>query len=298
MSETRKKNSRSARTTLAVVGLGALGSLGLSACSSGGGSSVAADCTPAHADLRTVAKGSLTFGVIDAPPFTANVTGGGAEGLDVDIVKELAKRECLDVRYVSTTIASGIPMISQQKSVDLMGGALYAVAKRAQVVDFVGPLYYDKMSIASRTGVGTISGLESLGSVGTVDGMMWIPQLKEVLGDKLRTYPSSVELSQDLLNGRLDAAIDSYATSVYYYKSDQGITVTISEPDERVAVTTETPQTIFPISKDATGLRDALNEDAVAMRTDGTLKGILRGRNFDEALSVPPEEQLRIIDLG
>ena len=194
---------------IAGVAVSAMAGAALTACGSGSGSSVSADCTPRHSGITTVAKGGLTAGVTDIPPFSTNETGGSAKGVDIDIVKAIADKECLKPVFQAATYASSIPLISQQRTLDLTTGDWYPTAERLKVVDFAGPIYTDSMGIVSTSGAKTVAELEQLGSVGTCDGYLWTEDLKAVLGDKLKTYPSSVELQQDVLSGRLDAGVDS-----------------------------------------------------------------------------------------
>ncbi|KAB1660815.1 transporter substrate-binding domain-containing protein [Pseudoclavibacter sp. CFCC 13796] len=273
----------------------ALAGIALVGCSSDSGSSQNKDCTPAHSGLSTAADGKLTVGVTDTPPFSANAAGGAATGLDIDIAKKLAEMECLDVAYTQATYANSIPMISQQKTIDITTGAWYPTAERNKVVDFSGPMYTDSMSIVSKDGVSTVAGLESLDAVGTVDGYLWTEDLKSVLGDKLQTYPSSVELQQDLLNGRLGAAVDSYGVQVSEYKDQTDYTVKIAEPDNRVVASVEPAQTVFPISKENSGLKEALDADLKKMREDGSLAELVKSNGFDESIVVPAETDLKII---
>ncbi|KAB1659169.1 transporter substrate-binding domain-containing protein [Pseudoclavibacter sp. CFCC 11306] len=292
----RKRWSKTRWTVSAAACLAVVSAAALTGCSSDSGSTVAEGCTPAHDGLTTTTSGKLSVAVVDAPPYSSNVTGGGAEGLEVEILKKLAEVECLDIAYSASSFAGAVPLITQQKSVDIAAGAFYPTAKRNEVADFVGPLYYDNMSIATRSGAKKVSDLESLGSIGTVDGFLWTDDLRTVLGDKIRTYASSTELSQDMLNGRLDAAVDSVATSQLYYKDQSDISVEVAEPDPRVAVTENTPQVIFPVSKDNAALRDALIADVAKMRDDGTMADLIKSSGFDASANIPATDStLRII---
>lgn len=282
--------------TIAALGLAAATAVALTGCSSDSQSNVAEGCTPAHEGLTTVTSGKLSTAIVDAPPYSANTDDGDADGLEVDILNKLAEMECLDITYTPSSFAGAVPLITQQRSVDIAAGAFYPTAKRNEVADFVGPLYYDNMSIATKAGVSSVADLESMDSIGTVDGFLWTEDLRTVLGDKIRTYSSSVELSQDMLNGRLDAAIDSVATSQLYYKDDPDIQVKVADKDDRIAVTVNTPQVIFPVSKDNTALKDALDEDIATMRSDDTLSSLIADAGFDTSANIPESDStLRVI---
>jgi polar amino acid transport system substrate-binding protein len=280
---------------IAAIGIIGVAGAGLVGCSSDSGSSTRSDCTPKHSDISTVASGTFTVGVTDLPPFSQNVSGGDPTGLDIDIVKKIADMECLDIEFKEATYANSIPMISQQQAIDVTTGAWYPTAERNEVVDFAGPMYTDSMSIVSKTGIKSVSELESLDSVGTVDGYLWTEDLKTLLGDKLKTYQSSVELQQDILNGRLDAGVDSYGTQVYEYKDQSGYQVEITEADDRVIASVEPAQTVLPLKKGNDSLKTALDEDLESMREDGTLADLIEGAGLDPSIVVPAGTELKII---
>lgn len=265
------------RTAAALVLTLAAG-LSLAACSSSSGASggASSDCTPKHDGIQTVSSGKLTVGVIDLVPFSS-YNSGNPKGIDVDIVKKAAAEECLAPSYQQATYGDAIQSI-QNGAIDLAIGSIDATAKRAQVVDFSHSIYLDGMGIASKTGAATISDLESMKNVGTVDGYLWNEDVAKILGSKLKTYPSSVELKADFDAGRLDAALDAYATQTVQYKDDKSVTVNLVQqhPDKRVQASVQAPEAAFPLTKGNTSLKSALDDDIDAMRKDGTIDKLLK----------------------
>ena len=279
-----KKNHLIRLAAVASIGLAA--SLTLAGCGSSGGSDSAdSDCTPKHEGVQTVEDGTLTVGVIDIPPFSS-YNSGSPEGIDVNIVNSVAQAECLDVSWQQATYADAVQSISGG-AIDLAIGTIDRTDARLKAVDFSSSIYLDGMGIASKSGAETVADLEKLNSVGTIDGYLWVDDLKGILGDRLKTYPSSVELKADFDAGRLDAAVDAYGVQVPQFKDDSSVTVALanSKPDERVAAIVTAPQAAFPLTKGNESLNTAVSENIDELRGDGSIKGWLTEAGLSEDLA-------------
>lgn len=245
----------------------------------------ASDCTPVHKGIKTVTSGSLTVGVIDIPPLSS-YNSGDPKGVDVSIVKKIAKEECLKPVWQQATYADAIQSISGSR-IDMAIGSIDATAKRGAAVDFSASTYLDGMGIAAKTDVSTIDQLAKVGNVGTVDGYLWVNDLKKILGSKLKTYPSSVELKADLDAGRIQASVDAYPVLVTEYPKGSAFKIELANkhPDPRVQAIVKAPEAAFPLTKGNTSLKTATSEDIVKMRKDGTLAGFLKDAGLDPKLA-------------
>ncbi|WP_448808901.1 substrate-binding periplasmic protein [Agromyces bauzanensis] len=281
-----KRPAISAVSAATALGLAAIALTGCA--TSAAGSSVADDCTPAHEGLTTYTDGVLTVGVPENLPYT-KTEGTDASGLEIEVIKKIAEAECLDVAFVPITYANGIPMISEQKKTDLITGGWYVTEARAEQVGFTTATFYDAMGIISADGASTIDALESIGDVGSGAGFSWEADVSAILGDHFKTYPGTMEMKQDLVNGRIQAALDGYAVAVAAY-ADTDFTVEVVEPDERVAITTEQPRIAFPIAKENTALNAAISELIDTYREDGTLAEVLAAYDLPADLLVPAEK--------
>jgi len=272
----------------APAALAALTLLALPACGGGGSSSSAVtdDCVPAH-ELETVDEGQLRVGLVDLPPY-ASTTGDGFEGVDADIVDAIAAMECLEVVPVPSSSASLIPQV-QQGELDMAIGDFYRTSARAEVVGLSDPLYLDDMGIISEDGYSTVGDLEGK-TVGTVDGYLWVSELRKLLGDDLRLYPSAVNLQQDLEAGRLDVGVDSYGSAVQ--TSADRFTVEVAEPDPRVAASQQPAQAGLPMTLENTALHEAVNADLATLREDGTIAQVLEDHGLDPAAAEAGEPRL------
>ncbi|MCH6468875.1 substrate-binding periplasmic protein [Sinomonas terrae] len=276
------KNRHLARAgALAAVVLAA--GMGLTAC---GGSTSAAqsDCTPKHQGVQTVSPGKLTIGVIDIPPFSS-YNSGNPTGIDISIVNKIAKDECLTPTYQQATYADAVQSISGG-NIDLAVGTIDATEKRLKAGDFSASTYLDGMGIASKSGAATVSDLEKMSKVGTIDGYLWVDDLKKILGNKLVTYPSSVELKADFDAGRIQGDVDAYGVQVLQFKGVQGVTVSLAndKPDPRVGAITHAPEAAFPLTKGNTSLKQALDDGILAQRRDGTITKLLTDAGLSAGL--------------
>ncbi|MGY2742904.1 substrate-binding periplasmic protein [Pseudarthrobacter sp. O4] len=264
--------------------------LALTAC---GGSTNAStsSCTPQHSGIQTVAPGKLTVGVIDIPPFSS-YNSGKPNGIDIAIVNKIAKDECLEPAYQQATYADAVQSISGG-NIDLAVGTIDATEKRLKAVDFSASTYLDGMGITSKTGATTVTDLEKMNKVGTIDGYLWVEDLKKILGDKLVTYPSSVELKADFDAGRLDADVDAYGVQVLQFKDVAGVKVALAneKPDPRVGAIANAPEAAFPMTKGNNSLREALDAGITAQRGDGTITKLLTDAGLSEGLGKVASKQ-------
>lgn len=265
-------------------------SLGLTACGGSSGASTAS-CTPKHQGIQTVAPGKLTVGVIDIPPFSS-YNSSKPNGIDIAIVSKIAKDECLEPAYQQATYADAVQSISGG-NIDLAVGTIDATEKRLKAVDFSASTYLDGMGIVSKSGATTVSDLEKMNKVGTIDGYLWVEDLKKILGDKLVTYPSSVELKADFDAGRLDADVDAYGVQVLQFKGAASVKVALAneKPDTRVGAIAHAPEAAFPMTKGNKSLQDALNAGITAQRADGTITKLLTDAGLSEGLGKVAEKQ-------
>jgi polar amino acid transport system substrate-binding protein len=272
--------------TIAFLGVIAA-AVALSGCESATSAAppVSSNCTPKDKGLTTYTPGTLTVGVPENPPYT-KTEGTSASGLEIDVVAKLAAAECLSVAYVPITYANGIPMISEQKRTDISTGGWYVTEARAKQVGYTTPTFYDTMGIVSKTGASTVSDLQSIGAVGTGTGFSWNEDMAKVLGGNVKQYPGTVEMKQDLMNGRLQASLDGYAVAVAAYKGTD-FKVEPAKKDDRVAITSSQPTIAFPVAKENAALSNAFSALIDSYRTDGTLTSLLAKYDLPADLLVP-----------
>ncbi|TDW30866.1 substrate-binding periplasmic protein [Cryobacterium psychrophilum] len=259
----------------------------LAACSAAEPTNVADDCTPDYV-FSTIESGTLTVGLTEIPPFSYT-DNGDATGVDVDIVSAFADANCLTVDYVPVTYSAAVPAV-ESKRIDLTIGDWYRTAARSEIVNFTAPNYLDEFSVISETGITTVEGLVGQ-KVGTVEGYLWVDDLRTLLDSDLQVYPSSVELKQDIEAGRINVGVDAFGTSLYNF-GDTDYQVTTVAPDERVLATVEAAQTGFPYTQDNTDMGIALDATIEDLHASGGMVDILEAHGLPASAEKVGEPRL------
>lgn len=268
------------RSALALGATAALMTLSLAACGgSSSASTVSSDCVP-QSEVKTAQKGILTVAAPEFPPFSS-VSNGKGTGIDADIIMDFAAKNCLEVKMEPTSYAGTIPAVQSNRA-DVAIGCYYRTAQRAEIVDMSDPIYTDEMASISADNVVTVSAMEQL-KVGTVDGYLWVPDMKAVMGSNLTIYPSAVEMQADLKAGRIQVGLDGFGSAAHMYKDDAKFKVAAVEADPRVVASTEPAQIGFPHTKGNASLTAALNTSIKTMHDDGTIVKLLVANGLPES---------------
>ena len=240
---------------------------------------LAQDCKPAHKIDGLVSPGKLTVAIYEYPPFA--VTAPELGGVDGEMVKSIAKTECLTLVPVVVDPAATIQYVVAGKA-DIAAGDWYRTAERGKVLGLSYPTYLDQMGIYSKEGVSTVASMMGK-QVGTVSGFLWVAELQKLLGSNLHLYPNPVALAQDLSAGRVQIGVDSYGTGAYAQKKGgyQGIVIKVSEPDDRVQASIQAAQANLIYTKSNASLGTALEADIIAMHKDGSIAGFLKSFGLD-----------------
>ncbi|GAA4283697.1 amino acid ABC transporter substrate-binding protein [Brevibacterium daeguense] len=272
----------------ALSGIVLIAGLALTGCESAtGGSDVASDCEPRF-EFETINDGQLTISIPDLVPFSA-YNNGNPEGVDVEVAKNLAEANCLTVNWQQANYAGAVPSVSNGRA-DLTLGCFYRTEERAQVAALTAPIYTDSMASISKDGVDSIPDMESM-KVGTVDGYLWVQDMKDVMGDNLTIYPSSVEMEADLEAGRIDVGLDSFGAAQARHQDDD-YTIAEVQKDERVAASIEPAQIGFPMTKDNSAMLEAFDTLINEMHEDGTIAQILADNGLPESAADTGEPRL------
>ena len=232
------------------------------------GSAQAQACTPAHT-FETVEPGYLTQAVVTYMPYSALDTEGNPIGVEGEIIKKIAEMECLKVKAVPVDSAASMNYVIGKRA-DLTTGGYYRTAARAKVLALSDPLYLDQLAIVSKDG---LADFDILGgkSVGTVQGDLWVADLKSVYGGDLKLYPKLPQLQQDMEAGRLDAMIVSYSVFVTLQQAGklEGFKAVVPHPDTRIGASVESGQGMVPMNLANTALVEAINADIAELHKSG-----------------------------
>ena len=238
------------------------------------GGAVLAECSPATA-VPTITPGVLTVAITSYAPSTFVDSNGDARGIDNDILTEFARRNCLEFKAVAVDPAAAIQYVLSRQA-DLSTGSWYRTGERAKMMNLSAPIYKDQLGIFSPGGQGRLEDFDGQ-VIGTVQGYAWVNDARRVLGERLKLYPNSTAMHQDIRIGRLAAGLDGYATGAYAALNDalDGLQVQVLAPDDGIKATIVQPQVGYPYGKWATEFGAALDGGIAEMHADGTIVRIL-----------------------
>lgn len=246
----------------------------------GGGSNAASgpseNCKPAH-DFTTVEKGTLTVAGYDLPPYS-KLEGKEITGVDGEIVAAIAKKECLTITPKWMATAAVIPTVQSGRA-DLAVGDWYRTKERTQVVSLSDPMYADQMALISKDGISDIADLKGR-KVGTVDGYLWVSDLKKYLGGSMKIYSTTLNMNQDLKAGRIEIGVDSYGSAKF---NNPQLKVEVAQSDPAVAASQQPAQSSLPVPKKNSALLAAVNEDIKQLHEDGDIATFLENNNLPKS---------------
>jgi len=271
--------------TAALAFVGAA-SLALVGCSGGGGGSAAAeDCTSPW-EFDTVQEGTLTVFGPDYPPLFM-ASGQTMEGVDGEILTGFAEATCLSTNVTVVPAASVIEGVRGGQA-DVAGGGWYPTAERAEVVGQTEAAYADPAVVVGIDPSGDLSEYEGR-TIGTTQGYLWVDDLVAWGGDNVRLYDSPDAVFQDLLNGRIDAALMAVNEAGYRLAENPGtdLTYEVTTEVDFVEATQNPAVTNFPHTKENTALGDALNAYVDEIRESGELAEILEKYGIDGSAAEP-----------
>ncbi|WP_337019244.1 transporter substrate-binding domain-containing protein [Oceanobacillus massiliensis] len=214
-------------------------------------------------------------------------------GYDVEVLREIAARLDLDVRFEIMGIDSMLPAV-QSGRIDVAANDIEATDKRKEEFNFSEPYKYSYSTMAVResdnSGIETLEDLEGKKAGGGATTIY--SQIAEHFGAEVITYgnaPNEAYLS-DISNARTDVVINDYYLTKFgvaaFPDFDLHLHPTLKfHPTEQAVV----------IPKDANQLTEEINRTLNEMREDGTLSE-LAVKFYEEDASVPPEGEIEEID--
>jgi polar amino acid transport system substrate-binding protein len=240
---------------------------------------VSAKCKPAHAGLKTVAKGKLTVAAYEYAPFSG-VKGNELTGAEGEILNAIAALECLVPVAQPGSGAAMIPAVKSGRA-DTTFGSWYRTVERAKIVLLSNPVIVDQLTLISVAGIDSIAGLEGK-KVGSTLGFLWNDDLKKILGNDLSLYETTQALYADLASGRISVVVDTFPSGNVALKNTPiaGAQFKVPTADTRVAATTLPGQTNFPVNLKNPGLLKAINDNLETLRKSGKLAMIVQKYGF------------------
>jgi len=224
--------------------------------------------TPAPAASGTAAR-VLVVGTDAAyAPFESQNEKGEIVGFDIDVVKAVAQKAGLEVKFVNTPW-EGIFNALKQGDRDLLVSSITITDERRQTMDFTAPYFDAHQLIAVRAGskVARFDDLKTL-KVGVQTGTTGdeaISKLQGKTSPNIKRFEGTPLALSELETGGIDAVVADNGVVVNYVKNHGGDKFkTVNDP----AFAPE--QYGIAVKKGNAELLDKLNKGLAAIRADGT----------------------------
>ncbi|NLT06061.1 MAG: amino acid ABC transporter substrate-binding protein [Solirubrobacterales bacterium] len=248
------------------------------AASSGGGG---ADCTPAN-EFDTIKEGKLTVVGFELAPYTT-FAGGEPDGIDVDVIKEIAENECLELEITELASAAVIPAIQSGRA-DVAIGDWNRTKEREEIINQTDPMYLDTVGFVSAEGISKPSDLQGK-QVASVAGAYWNEELDTFSDSDLKLYQSWGQLYDDLQAGRVDVGVTSYAQAVHTLQEKGGdLKVEQAAADPGFSASTKPGQADLPHTLGNDAMKAALNANIAELKQSGRLAEIVEAWGLDPAI--------------
>ncbi|RNB83336.1 amino acid ABC transporter substrate-binding protein [Brevibacillus fluminis] len=218
----------------------------------------------------------------DGPPFVyLNPDNNKMEGLVIDILEDIAKRENLKLDYQVMNWEAMIPSLKGGKA-DIIAEGMYITDERKQVINFTNPYFgYGEGLMVQGDDTSTKSLDDLKGKkVGALIGTSYQTMLEEKgksLGIEMKVYQQFGDMMKDVDNKRLDAALFDQPILVYMKKQNPALTYRVVE-DYKPSLPGEIG---FGVTKSKQDVLDKLNAGIDEIKKDGTLKKIYEKWGLD-----------------
>lgn len=234
--------------------------------------------TPAAAkgvDFKTQLKtpGKLVFGSdIAFPPFeSVNAATNEAEGFDIDLGKEIAKRLGLEAEFINAGFDALFTQSLPQGQFDAAISAITVKAERQGSVDFTIPYFKADLSLAAdkKEAIDSIDDLKGklIGAQAGTTGEDCAKVIKDQVGaTEVRTFETALLAFDDLGAGRVDGVINDLPSSKQILKERPGLEIVQNIDTKEVYA--------IAVGKQKPDLRVAMNKAMKEIFSDGTFATI------------------------
>ena len=218
-------------------------------------------------NLDTINEGELRVGSdIPYPPFELG-RPPDYQGLDVDIVNEIAKRLDLEAKFVKTPFDPIFRNLAQGRF-DMVASATTITPERERQVDFSDSYFPADQSLMVERGsdIRTVDDLDGR-TVGAQLGTTGAAYAKDrTNAESVRTYDLIDDAFNALEAGQVDAVINDCPVSKYAERAHENLVVVQAiETNERYG---------FAFRREADALRTAVNRELADLKESGDLAKI------------------------
>ncbi len=215
--------------------------------------------------VPTLRVGSLT---VYAPFEYMDSATGQYEGFDMDLLRELGKREGYKIEIVSMTLDGLIPALMAD-NIDVAVSALTITPERSEKVDFTKPYINAGLTVmTTRDNAPKIKSLKDLegkclcAEIGSSGALF----MKRIPGTTIRTFNSAADAFLELNKNGCYAMLNDGPVNKYFLRQDAAKSMNLVALDWVVS----DDQYGFAVKKGNAELLKKLDDALDAMKKDGT----------------------------
>ena len=201
-------------------------------------------------------------------PFESQNEKGDIVGFDIDVVKAIAAKAGIEVKFVNTPW-EGIFNALNQGDRDLLVSAVTITDERKQTMDFSAP-YFDAQQLIAVKGTSKVAKFDDLKKlkVGVQTGTTGDEAVSKLQGKtsaNIKRFESTPLALKELEAGGVDAVVADNGVVIHYVNNNAG------SKFKTVADASFTPEQYgLPVKKGNTELLDKLNKGLADIKADGS----------------------------
>ena len=201
-------------------------------------------------------------------PFESQNEKGEIVGFDIDVVKAIAAKAGIEVKFVNTPW-EGIFNALNQGDRDLLVSAVTITDERKQTMDFSAP-YFDAQQLIAVKGTSKVAKFDDLKKlkVGVQTGTTGDEAVSKLQGKtsaNIKRFESTPLALKELEAGGVDAVVADNGVVIHYVNNNAG------SKFKTVADASFTPEQYgLPVKKGNTELLEKLNKGLAGIKADGS----------------------------
>jgi len=221
---------------------------------------------PAHAQapMRTAVDGTF------APHAFPNLAGGGVQGFNIDLAREIAKRLNRPIEITATQFSGIIPGLNAG-TYDFVAAPVTATKERAESMLFTEGYLDTDFRLVTRRGDAPITDLASLrGKTVSVNRgsayEIWAKSMEATVGWTVEAFGTQTDAVQAVIAGRAVANVTAETVAAFAVKNNPQIKLDYLHKTGLVWA--------IPVRNGDTAMRDSIENAIECIKKDGTMATI------------------------
>lgn len=226
--------------------------------------------------LRTAVDGTF------APHAFPNLQGGGVQGFNIDLFREVARRMGREIEITATQFSGIIPALNAG-TYDFVAAPVTVTRERAESLLFTEGYLDTDFRLVTRRGDAAITDLQSLrGRTVSVNRgsayEAWARQMEPQIGWTVEAFGTQTDAIQAVIAGRVQANITAETVAAFAVRNNPAIKLDYLHRTGLVWAA--------PVRQGDTAMRDALENAIECIKRDGAM-----ARIYERWFGIPPRAE-------